>query len=738
MGNERTLRQLTIATGPAAFATFAEFLAGLVKLSFWRANAFLEEGNTEQIEIARREFRVRTLPECFIAALHNHVLPLAQRDSSQRFRARLAQDEGVQTLTRDYKDQLQETFLQLSAEMPSLTDASASAAASMTSGGGGGGGGGGGSSLDCATALGWLEQCGVLGHSVVRPSYVTAESGGSKPVIAALSVEQATEAYVEAMPAISCLGPELLETDSAAAAQLTALRHFQEWLARTGEIKYGALTHLTLADRTAGILQNVFERRTTESVVQEAMTPAQSDRFVPADWPPPDEMPRSELSILIEAWAVMELGSLPGYPSWEQPVFELLAQCVAPLVGIFGYYARSSLNGSTPESMGYVELHGWNDFVIDCNAITKSFSGFRAAEVFMDAPKQRDGLCFPEFLQTLVLCAFQRANTGRLDLMKRSAPRLVAVENALHSFLNSNVLPLAKSRNLLEAHRTFQEDEELQRVLAESSEELFSFFLTTAPPLSPVGEESEAMSAQERAEAAIAQAEAAKAAGGEAEDGIDVEQFLSGMLDLGLMVDLELQLAVWETTITPVQPGEFGNFVNKGFRSSFLAADAKQAFLDTLLTDALVTSASLPTETGACMGKLPPSALLEAVVRCAMAKFSAVNVLTTAGKTASLIDCLLGRSDEQQAVANNVDAHAPPRFDAEVSRLEPLKLLTSRLACSSLAQLRLACSSPAPRLLLACASLAGRPRRALRQGRRRRPHAREQGVAWPVAADGPF
>ena len=107
MGNERTLRQLTIATGPAAFATFAEFLAGLVKLSFWRANAFLEEGNTEQIEIARREFRVRTLPECFIAALHNHVLPLAQRDSSQRFRARLAQDEAVQLLMRDYKDQLQ-------------------------------------------------------------------------------------------------------------------------------------------------------------------------------------------------------------------------------------------------------------------------------------------------------------------------------------------------------------------------------------------------------------------------------------------------------------------------------------------------------------------------------------------------------------------------------------------------------------------------------------------------------
>jgi hypothetical protein len=75
-----------------------------------------------------------------------------------------------------------------------------------------------------------------------------------------------------------------------------------------------------------------------------------------------------------------------GYPLWEQSVFELLAQCVAPLVGIFGYYARSSL-GHFPLSLGFVELNGWNDFILDCNAITKSFSGFRAAEVFMDAPK---------------------------------------------------------------------------------------------------------------------------------------------------------------------------------------------------------------------------------------------------------------------------------------------------------------------------------------------------------------
>ena len=362
LGNERTMRQLTLNPSPGALVSFPEFLAALVKLAFWRANAFLEEGNTEQIEVARREFRVRGLAECFVAALQNHVLPLAQRDSSQRFRARLAQDDGVQMLMRDYKDQLQETFMQLTSEAGDDT------------------------ALECATALGWLEQCGVLGHSAVRTSANGLDPAKTKTVFAALSIEQATDAFVAALPAISCLGPQILEAEGAAAAQLTALRHFQEWLARCGEIKYGGIGHVTVADRTAGILQNVFERRSTEDVILEAMTPASVERFNPEDWPPPEDMSRSELFILSEAWKHVDLSSLPGHPVFEQSVFELLAQCVAPLIGIFGYYSRSSLEQQAAESAGFVELAGWNDFIIDCNAITKSFSGLRAAEVCSSAP----------------------------------------------------------------------------------------------------------------------------------------------------------------------------------------------------------------------------------------------------------------------------------------------------------------------------------------------------------------
>lgn len=71
----------------------------------------------------------------------------------------------------------------------------------------------------------------------------------------------------------------------------------------------------------------------------------------------------------------------------------------------------------------------------------------------------------------------------------------------------------------------------------------------------------------------------------------------------------------------------------------------------------------MPHDIGTGVGKLPPSGVLEACVRCAMAKYNAVDVLSTAGKTASLIDGLLDGKDEQAAVSTHVMTAAPARFD---------------------------------------------------------------------------
>ena len=97
--------------------------------------------------------------------------------------------------------------------------------------------------LDCPMALGWLEQCGVLGHASVRaPNAAAATSqammvaggGSSRAVASVLTAESATDAFVESLPAVSALGPEVLALDAAGSGndpelslQLTSLRRFQ-------------------------------------------------------------------------------------------------------------------------------------------------------------------------------------------------------------------------------------------------------------------------------------------------------------------------------------------------------------------------------------------------------------------------------------------------------------------------------------------------------------------------------
>ena len=83
-----------------------------------------------------------------------------------------------------------------------------------------------------------------------------------------------------------------------------------------------------------------------------------------------------------------------------------------------------------------------------------------AAETDCDAPRSwaalgvREGDLGCVASSTRRMCAAQRANAALLDLHKRTAPRLTPVEQSLHLFLNSNVLPLAKSRNLIDADFT--------------------------------------------------------------------------------------------------------------------------------------------------------------------------------------------------------------------------------------------------------------------------------------------
>ena len=79
-----------------------EFIALLVRISFWRANPY--HG------IHKLATTLIPFPECLRSMLHEVVLPLAQRDDSALFKDKLAEDEDMQAALTEYKEKLKVWF----------------------------------------------------------------------------------------------------------------------------------------------------------------------------------------------------------------------------------------------------------------------------------------------------------------------------------------------------------------------------------------------------------------------------------------------------------------------------------------------------------------------------------------------------------------------------------------------------------------------------------------------------
>ena len=162
-----------------------------------------------------------------------------------------------------------------------------------------------------------------------------------------------------------------------------------------------------------------------------------------------------------------------------------------------------------------------------------------------------NGLSFPGFIQSLTVAAFQRSNADLLELHKRTAPRLLPVEQALSSFLATNVLPLARRRDLLGLRKHLQQDEALQRMLVDNADAILEVFQSV-----------------ESSDGGVA---------AEDEGGLDVVQFMGGLDQMGLVRDLTLQLTVWQGGTKPSSmQGAVGDYVTKTCRSKFSCVDARQ------------------------------------------------------------------------------------------------------------------------------------------------------------------
>lgn len=116
--------------------------------------------------------------------------------------------------------------------------------------------------------------------------------------------------------------------------------------------------------------------------------------------------------------------------------------------------------------------------------------------------------------------------------------------------------------------------------------------------------------------------------------------------------EASLKLVVWVST----------HFVLKTSHTSLSPLDVKQAAIDALLANSL--SGGEPT-IPSLSSPLPTPVLLEALARCSQHKFGQVTSLSPSTRIAAMLDCMLLRVDEEQAVSSYLNSHAPTRLIAE-------------------------------------------------------------------------
>jgi len=601
-GDTQLLNRVGYGT-PAAF--LPQFLSSLLALAFWRCNNFAIS-NLHAARTATQENPLRPFAHCLSLALREHVIPLAGRDTSQRFRARVEEDPEVTKVLEKYGSQLTQHFKQLCGNSLGR--------------------------LDCETALAWLEERGVLGEvslQISAPLHASLLSGSvrAKPLVSSLSTRNAIEAFINSIPPHECL---------ASSAELTGLRSFQEWLTRCAEIKYMELPDLSIAQRLRGLLENALNGHSTQHVMLEAAHLQVPERFDVRSFVPPTDSDPAHFALCVELWGSLNLGAIPGFPAQQRRVFNTILSHIVSLVSVFAHYCRSSLIESSEHVKCRISLIGWAHLVDDCHMITKSFSIEKADSVYASIAGNSDGLSLSGLIEALVFVSFMRSNAELLELHKRTAPRLVPIDHTLDSFLRTNVLPFARRRDLLGLRRYVQHDATLQRLVADNTESALSILQATSCDRD--------MNIT----------------------GMRAADFVRRLVELRIVCDVQLQLTVWQHVSIPTKLHcMFGDYVTKSCACKLTLADVKQSLVDTVLTDLVHGDVVQLHSIGDGAMVLSQPGIMEALVRCAVCAFELIPALDDSRRTAALFDVLVHQLDAQEAVSRYMNTGAPTRFSTE-------------------------------------------------------------------------
>ena len=227
----------------------------------------------------------------------------------------------------------------------------------------------------------------------------------------------------------------------------------------------------------------------------------------------------------LEVWQRVEIQDVHSFPLWEKEVHDVLQRRFADLKSIFLAYCRSIGGSGSAEDAMEMEMAEFQDFVNECNLVTKevnfalmtiTFTKANAtnsaaareqhAEAKRDSkvkaaekkagkgPKNKadkvkgtnDGkeakkdaeLVLYEFIAMLVRISFQRANPTLGNFGDKA--ELVSLPGCLEEMLDEFVLPNARRDTSAQFRETTMKDAAVVEVIEEYAERLKAWYKKTA------------------------------------------------------------------------------------------------------------------------------------------------------------------------------------------------------------------------------------------------------------------
>ena len=163
---------------------------------------------------------------------------------------------------------------------------------------------------------------------------------------------------------------------------LSTVDQFAECLGRCGALKFARVDGMPLAMKVEGFIKNVLGRATVDAVVTEATKRRAPPALAPLSMPRLFGESTAHFQTYVRAWCAMTLDALPGWPLWEEEVFEVLHRAFTKLGGLFVEYMSPSHD---PDRSPLMLPQAWLKMLTEKKLLTDKFKAAEALQTINEA-----------------------------------------------------------------------------------------------------------------------------------------------------------------------------------------------------------------------------------------------------------------------------------------------------------------------------------------------------------------